>query len=189
MNFHEYKAYVLSDLHRYSPDERGFFKHYLLVPGFRYTFWMRTAKYFKTNQDLISTLGYFVTRFFLKRYGYRYGISIPYNTEIGFGLYIGHYGGIVISPDTMIGKNCNINHGVTIGSTYGGKHPGIPTIGDNVYLGPGSKVIGNIIIGNNVAIGANSVVTSPIPDNAVVVGVPGRVISDKGSYDYVVNRV
>ena len=94
-----------------------------------------------------------------------------------------------MSPDARIGRNCNINHGVTIGTTYGGKFPGTPVIGDNVYLGPGSKVIGGITIGNNVAIGANAVVTAPVPDNAVAVGVPARVVSDKGSVDYIVNTV
>jgi serine O-acetyltransferase len=189
MTFNEFKTYVLSDLHRYNPDERGLIKYMILVPGFRYTIWMRMAKYLKSRRDIISVLGYPIVRIILKRCEYRFGISIAYNTEIGHGLYIGHFGGIVISNDAKIGNNCNINQGVTIGSTYGGKHPGTPVIGDNVYLGPGSKVIGDITIGNNVAIGANSVVTSSIPDNAVVAGVPGRVISDKGSYDYVINRV
>jgi serine O-acetyltransferase len=190
MTFVEYKAYVLSDLHRYNPDEHRVLKYIIMVPGFRYTFWMRTVRYFKSRHGLVSMFAYqLLAKIILKRIEYRFGISIPYNTEIGHGLYIGHYGGIVISPEAKIGKNCNLNHGVTVGSTYGGKHPGTPIIGDNVYLGPGSKVIGGIMIGNNVAIGANCVVTNSMPDNAVVVGVPGRVISEKGSFDYVVNRV
>lgn len=123
------------------------------------------------------------------RYGYKYGISIPYNTKIGSGFYIGHYGGIVVSHEAQIGKNCNISHGVTVGTSYGGKYPGTPVIQDGVYIGPGAKVIGGITIGNNVAIGANCVVTKPISDNSVVVGVPGRVISEKGAGEYVVNKV
>jgi len=76
---------------------------------------------------------------------------------------------------------------VSIGAAYGGNYPGVPKIGDNVYIAPGAKLIGGITIGNNVAIGANSVVTKSIPDNAVVVGIPGEVISYKGSENYVIN--
>ena len=66
-----------------------------------------------------------------------------------------------------------------------GKKKGYPQLGDNVYIGPGAKIIGAIRIGNNVAIGANCVVTKDIPDNAVVVGIPGKVISNQGSVGYV----
>jgi serine O-acetyltransferase len=123
----------------------------------------------------------------LRRYRYKFGISIPYNTDIGPGFYIGHFGGIVVNSEAAIGKNCNINPAVTIGTTYGGKYPGTPRILNNVYLGPGSKIIGGITIGNNAAIGANCVVTESIPDNAVAVGVPGKVFSLKGSANYIIN--
>ena len=66
-----------------------------------------------------------------------------------------------------------------------GVRKGYPVIGDNVYIGPGAKVIGNVYVGNNVAIGANCVVTKNVPDNSVVVGIPGNVISSKGSTGYV----
>lgn len=130
---------------------------------------------------------YVFCRLRLRRLQFKYGISLPYNTEIGNGLYIGHYGGIVINHETVIGKNFNLNQGVTIGATYGGKFPGTPKIGDNVYVGPGSFIIGGIEIGHNVAIGANTVVSKPVPDNGVVAGAPGEVISYKGSGNYVVN--
>lgn len=189
MTFKDYKAHVSCDLHRYDSSKHEFFKSFLIIPGFRYTFWMRTAYYLKTKNGLFSKMLYALSRIALKRTEHRFGISIPYNTEIGPGFYIGHFGGIVVSPDVKIGRNCNINHGVTIGSTYSGKNPGTPTIGDGVYCGPGSKVIGGIEIGNNVAIGANCVVTCSIPGESVVIGVPGKIISRKGSYDYVVNKV
>ena len=100
---------------------------------------------------------------------------------------MGHFGGIVISQKATIGKNCNISHQVTIGRTNRGPQKGIPVIVNNVYIGPGAKVIGNIRIGNNVAIGANCVVTKDAPDNAVVVGVPGKIILFKGSFEYINN--
>ena len=125
----------------------------------------------------------------LRRCEHKYGISIPYNTRIGAGFYIGHFGGIVINCEVRIGSNCNVNHEVTIGTSYGGKNPGTPTVGNNVYFGPGCKVFGGITIGNNVAIGANCVVTHDVPDKGVIIGIPGRVISYNGSMNYVVNTV
>jgi len=121
----------------------------------------------------------------LRRYRYRYGISIPSNTQIGEGFYIGHFGGIVVNQDCLIGKNCNISQGVTLGQANRGKNKGTPTIGNNVYIGPGVKVVGKVRIGNNVAIGANSVVTKDMPDNSVVAGVPAKVISDGGVSGYI----
>jgi serine O-acetyltransferase len=116
---------------------------------------------------------------------YKLGISISPLTEIGSGFYIGHFGGIVINEKSVIGKNCNISQGVTLGQANRGKNKGYPTLGDNIYIGPGAKIVGAVTIGNNVAIGANCVVTRDIPDNSVVVGIPGKVISQRGSTGYV----
>ena len=118
----------------------------------------------------------------LLHYGYKFGIQISYTTKIGYGFYIGHFGNIFVNSKTIIGNNVNISQGVTIGSENG-----VPTIGDGVYIGPGAKVVGNIIIGNNVAIGANSVVFNKmnkpknIPDNAIVIGIPAKVTSLMGN--------
>jgi serine O-acetyltransferase len=117
----------------------------------------------------------------------KYGIQIFPGTEIAKGFYIGHWGEIVIHPNTKIGENCNISQGVTIGVANGGKHPGVPTIGDRVYIGPGAKIFGNITIGNDVAIGANAVVTCNIPDSVSVGGIPAQIISNTGSVNYIQN--
>ena len=100
------------------------------------------------------------------------GYSIPLNT-CGPGLYLVHYGSIVISSGARIGQNCRIHSCVNIGSD--GR--GAPQIGDNVYIGPGAKLFGNITIGNNVRIGANAVVNKSFPDNVTVVGVPARIVN------------
>lgn len=186
MTFKELNSYVKSDLYRYHGTTGGFWKTYFSVPGFHYSCWLRITRFLK-NKGRLFRIPYILSRLQLRRLQYRYGISIPYNTELGKGLYIGHYGGIVVNSNARIGCNCNLNQGVTIGATYGGKFPGTPVIGDNVYIGPGSFVIGGIVLGNNVAVGANTVVNKPIPDNGVVVSPPGEVISDKGSGNYVVN--
>lgn len=110
---------------------------------------------------------------FLYRRDRLWGIEIPRKTHIEEGFYIGHYGGITISAKAKIGKNCNISQLVTIGVSGQGEKQGAPTIGDNVYIGPGAKLFGKIKIGNNVKIGANAVVHKDVPDNAIVVMDPG----------------
>lgn len=179
---------VAADLYRYDRVVSFglFMRNYVFNPGFKYTFWMRLACYLR-QQGIIWRPVYYLCRIMLYRCGVRYGISIPYNTRIGPGLYIGHYGGIVINDEAIIGCDCNISHGVTLGVAYGGKNPGVPVIGDRVYLGPGCKVVGGIYLGNDVAVGANAVVVESVLDHSVVVGIPAKVKSFKGSSAYVVN--
>lgn len=190
IDWNEYIFAFTSDLYRYCRKRNFFYfvKCYVINPGFRYSFLMRSAKYLKSKGILFLPI-YVITRLLLNHYQFKYGISIPYNTDIGPGLYIGHFGGVVVSSEAKIGYNCNINQEVTIGAAYGGKYPGTPIILNNVYFGPGSKIIGGITIGNNVAIGANCVVTKSVDDYSVVIGVPARVVSMKGSSEYVVNTV
>lgn len=106
------------------------------------------------------------------------GISIPASVKIGKGLYIGHFGEIIIHSDAVIGDRFNIGQGVTIG-TRGQGNEGVPDIGDDVYIGVGAKVLGGIRVGNNVSIGANAVVVKDIPDDSIAVGVPAKVMPKK----------
>jgi serine O-acetyltransferase len=109
------------------------------------------------------------------------GSEFPNRAEIGQGVFIPHVNGIFIHCDAKIGKECVLSQQVAIGAAMRGDNQGCPQLGDRVFVGPGAKIIGNIDIGNDVAIGANAVVTNDIPDNAVAVGIPARVISYKGS--------
>lgn len=113
------------------------------------------------------------------------GINIEAGSDIGPGLYIGHFGNIFIPGDVKIGKFCNLSHENTLGIAGRGINRGVPTIGDFVYIGAGAKIIGKISIGNNVAIGANAVVTKDMADNSVAVGVPAKVISYDSSSDFI----
>lgn len=113
------------------------------------------------------------------------GINIPADCEIGPGLYIGHYGAIFIHGEVKLGKFCNISQENTFGIAGRGDRRGVPEIGDFVYVGPGAKIIGKVKIGHRAAIGANAVVTKDVPDNAVVAGVPAKVISYKTSNDFI----
>lgn len=100
---------------------------------------------------------------------------IPGSAKIGRRTKLGYGGlGIVIHHRAVIGEDCVIDQNVTIGGTS--KHFEVPRIGSKVYIGAGAKILGPITIGSNVVIGANSVVTKSVPNNCLVVGVPGRVI-------------
>lgn len=118
----------------------------------------------------------------------RYNTLISEKVQIGKGFFITHLGGIVINSAAIIGNNVNISNGVTIGNHSRGDREGVPIIGNEVFIGPGAVIFGNIKIGNRVAIGANAVVTKDIPDDAVVVGNPARIISYKGSSGYILNK-
>lgn len=113
------------------------------------------------------------------------GISIPYTVKIGHSFYIGHFGGIIINAKTVIGSNCNISQGVTIGVSGSGEKRGVPILGNEIYIGANAVISGKIIIGNNVLVGACSLVNSSVSDSSVVSGVPAIIIANSGSKDYI----
>ncbi len=104
------------------------------------------------------------------------GIQIPLYTKVGKGFSIKHYSGIVINGHATIVDCCTVFQDVTIGRSFYGKNKGVPKIGNNVILFPGCKVIGGIEIRDNVVIGANAVVTTDVPSNSTVAGVPAKVV-------------
>lgn len=144
----------------------------------RVTRWLRA-------QPLTRWGSYHLCKLWLGRLSRRLGVFIDFTTDIGPGLYLPHPVGIVINRRCRLGANCNIAQHVTLGLKSRAPREGCPTIGDRVYIGPGAVVIGAISIGNNAAIGANAVITKDVPDNAVMAGVPGQVISLRGSTGYI----
>ena len=111
--------------------------------------------------------------------------AIDPKTEIGKNVLFGNNGlGIAIHPNTRIGDNVTITHHVTIG---GSKGPGVPIIGDNVFIGAGARLFGDIKIGNNAKIGANAVVLIDVPENATAVGVPAKIIKHNPNKNKVCN--
>jgi len=102
------------------------------------------------------------------------GIEFPCEVEVGENFLIDHFGGIVISGYAKFGDNCRIRNGVVVG-LKNVTDPCAPQIGNNVDIGAGAKILGNIKIGNNVSIGANAVVLIDVPDNAIAVGVPAVI--------------
>jgi serine O-acetyltransferase len=114
------------------------------------------------------------------------GIQIDATAKIGSGIFIAHLGDIVIGHHSEIGDHPSIHQGVTIGAS-GTKvtDDDLPNIGNCVYFGAGSKILGRVYIGNNVVIGANSVVIKSCPENAIIAGVPGKIINYNGSFNFI----
>lgn len=162
---------IKADLNRYdSVTFKNFIRYYFFTPGFKYSTKFRIYNYLVNKKEIKILEPYFILR--LKRLTYKYGIQIPLGTQIGKGLLIRHFGGIFINPAAIIGENCTISQGVTIGVNKGGT----PVICDNVTLSPGAKVVGSIVIGSNSIIGLNTVITKDIPENSKCVGQTFRII-------------
>jgi len=154
-------------------------------PGLRFLYFFRKAQKYSSK----SASGIFY-RILLRRYQIKYGFQISAKTKIGGGLYLGHWGAIVVNQSAKIGKNCNLAHGVTIGQTNRGDKQGVPEIGDDVWIGTNAVIVGGIKIGNNVLIAPNSYVTTDVPDNSIVVGNPVRMmISENATDGYINNRI
>lgn len=113
------------------------------------------------------------------------GISLPYAATIGKRFYIAHHGHIILHPNTVIGENCNIAQGVTVGISGRGENRGVPVIGDNVFMATNSVIAGKITVGDNSVIGANSLVVKDVAANTTVLGVPAVKVSDNNSEDYI----
>ena len=155
--------YVGNDCHRLFIQLRYIF----FTPGFRYTYYMRKVQ----QGGCFKFFWMGMQRLCMERTL----IQIPYQTQIGEGLYIGHFGHIIINPGCKIGKNFNIAAGVLIGNAQG-KYPGTPTIGDNVKVGQNAIIIGKINIGNDVLVAPGAFVNFDVPDNSIVIGSPGKII-------------
>ena len=113
------------------------------------------------------------------------GICLPRDAEIGGGLYLPSFGAIILARGS-IGENCTIEQNVTLGIAGRGEERGLPTIGNRVFIGAGSMIVGKITIGDDAYIFPGSVVTRSVPPRAVVMGYPARLVSHDGSFDWIV---
>ena len=137
------------------------------------------------HTGLLGKLRYKFWSIRFHRQSIRCGFDIPPNV-FGPGLSIAHRGTIVVHPDARVGSNCRIHVDVVIG-TRPGPDDLVPTLGENVYIGPGAKLFGDITIGDNTAIGANSVVNSSFPEGfCTIAGAPARKVSDTPSTEFII---
>lgn len=184
--FADLRMYIAADMFRYmtSTSAKAFLRAWYIA-GFRYTFFMRCCRYY--SHRLWHRPLFLLCRIALRHYPVKYGFQIPWQTDIGPGLMIGHYGSIIINPNSRIGINCNISVGVLMGLTHDIEHHIFyyPTIGHRVSLANGVKVIGNVHIDDGAVVGVGAVVTAGLDKDAVAVGVPARVIAHTGSAAYV----
>ncbi len=146
----------------------------LLYSGFKAVRSYRRANWFYRHNMK------FIARAISQRARHKTGVEIHPGATIGKGLFIDHGMGVVIGETTVIGDNCTIYQNVTLGGT--GKHTGKrhPTLGDNVMVGSGAKVLGPFTVGSGARVAAGAVVLDAVPENATAVGVPARVVRVNG---------
>ncbi len=156
------------------PAARSKAEVFFLYPGIQAVMWHRVARFFYNhNRKFIARMISQCTRFWT-------GIEIHPGATIGRGLFIDHGMGVVIGETTIIGDNCTIYQGVTLGGTGKEKGKRHPTLGNNVMVGSGAKVLGPFTVGDNSKIAAGAVVLSEVPPNSTCVGVPARIVKREG---------
>ena len=176
-----------ADVYRYrgAADKRALISAYLHDPGFRFTYYLRKVAYYSKRKRSIAVFNYIYNRILLNHYRFKYGFDISPTTSIGPGLYIGHFGGVVISPYAVLGSNINIAQGVTIGAASRGPRTGAPTLEDRVWVGANAIIVGKVTIGRAALIAPGAYVNFDVPPEAVVLGNPGKVVSTSGSKGYI----
>ena len=156
------------------PAAYSFLEVILLYQGLHAIFYHRIAHFlYKIRLELIARVISQFSRYIT-------GIEIHPGARIGRGLFIDHGMGVVIGETTVIKDNVTLYQGVTLGGTGKQKTKRHPTLGNNVVVGTGAKILGNIAMGDNSYIGANAVVINDVPENSTIVGVPGRVTKQDG---------
>jgi serine O-acetyltransferase len=179
--------FIKSDYNKHKKYGSHFFAIVFFTQGFWAIFQYRIARYcyIKVKWKLFRLPLLFLMLIWQKMIEITTGISISSSVKIGHSFYIGHFGGIIINANVIIGDNCNISQGVTIGVSGFEEKRGVPTLGNEVYIGANSVLAGKISIGNNVLIGACSMVKDSFQDNSIILGVPAIIISQRGSKGYI----
>ena len=173
------RYYLLEDLKRFDnkkPNLKDYILHNEVWYIYHYIRHLRYLEYYKNTGRLgVSFLYHF---FKYKRLGFKLRFTVYPNT-VGAGFRIYHAGDFIhVKPTCKIGKNCTLLPGVVIGNKYEYTTNNPVIIGDNCYIGLGARIFGSVKIGNNVIIGANSVVTKDIPDSCIVGGIPAKILKE-----------
>jgi serine O-acetyltransferase len=155
---------------------KGFINLYFVNEIAIFLLLLRKSEYYKYKSGILSKFIYIFYKIRFKKKSLKLGFSIPENV-FGPGLAIPHYGTIVVNANAKVGSNCRLHVCTNIGASGGTSLA--PKIGDNVYIGPGAKIYGDIVIGNNIAIAANAAVNKNfIQDGVLIGGIPAKVIND-----------
>lgn len=179
-------ALIASDYRKYKKYGGHFLSIVFLTQGFWAVFQYRIAHFFYTLKiPIVRHLLLLLSLLWQKLIEITTGISIPYSVSIGHSFYIGHFGGIIINAKSVIGNNCNISQGVTIGVSGRENSRGVPVIGDNIYIGANAVIAGKISIGNDCVIAANSLVVNTFEAGVTLVGVPAKIVNHNSSKGYI----
>ncbi|MBI5831404.1 MAG: serine acetyltransferase [Armatimonadetes bacterium] len=189
MTVSELRYLWYTDLHRYGGGTsfRTHLKAMRYEPGYRCSYHYRLAVYLGQSRNPLAIVARKLHALVREHYMYKYGIRVPPETKVGRGLYIGHFSGLIVAPNVVLGDNCSLSQGVTLGFKPSGAYAGNPVVGNNVYIAPGAKIIGAVTLGDGVVVGANAVVTRDVAPGCVVAGVPARVLSTEADPVYVGN--
>ncbi len=164
----------IETIFREDPAAQSVIEILLCYPGFHAILAHRLAhRLYRARVPLLPRVISQASRFFT-------GIEIHPGAQIGRRFFIDHGTGVVIGETTEIGDDVLLYQGVTLGGTGNERGKRHPTLGNRVVIGAGAKILGGIRIGDNVKVGAGSVVVHPVPDNSTVVGIPGRVVRTRG---------
>ena len=159
------------------PAAKSKFEVFFLYPS------LQSVIYYKISSFFYKYKIFFIARLVSQFARFMTGIEIHPGAKVGKKVFFDHGMGIVVGETAIIGDNCIIFHGVTLGGVTSTKTKRHPTLENNVIVGAGAKILGNILIGENSRIGANSVILKDIPKNSVAVGVPGKILK-KDDNDY-----
>ncbi|OGW86716.1 MAG: serine O-acetyltransferase [Omnitrophica bacterium RIFCSPHIGHO2_02_FULL_46_11] len=169
----DYKAVFRRDPAARTPF--GWLEVLLIYSGFHAVFWHRINHFLHAKLHIP-----FLPRYVAQWVRLFTGVEIHPGAKIGPGIFIDHGMGVVIGETSEIGRNVTLYQGVTLGGTGVERGKRHPTLGDNVVVGAGAKILGNIRIGNGVKVGAGSVVVHSVPDHCTVVGVPAEIVRKEG---------
>lgn len=168
------KLIIKKDCYRYFGDIKPKL-WFLYCQNLRCQIIYRKANFYLNRNKLL----YLFYNFKLKRISSKYAFNVLAKTTIGEGLFLNHNGPVTINPYAIIGKNCSIGICVTIGIEHRGKREGAPIIGNRVWIGANAVIVGKINIGDNVLIAPNAYINFDVPNNSIVIGNPGKIISDR----------
>lgn len=200
----ELKDLVYSDLYRYTGNSRRRKQIYLTYieelmssPEFSYISTLRRVSYHYNQiskydgfKKYLNTFYFKFWNFHLDRLSRKYHFQIPYDTTIGKGFYLAHFGRVIIHPKSIIGHNVNVSTGVVIGTQFRGRRKGAPEIGNYVWIGANAIIVGKVHIGNNVLIAPGAYVNFDVPDGSIVIGNPGLIRRAPGAtLNYINNTI